>query len=138
MTQKISFYAFAIYVIDLDESMLYYKRLGYENTEISDNEEYKYALMQIPGGNGACIELRESFTMRDDAGKTATVFTIDVDSELDDSQRRRLIGETIEDLMFRGFSFLNMTPKEFYIGEYRDSIEMIDPQGARIEFLLRA
>jgi len=138
MTQpKISFYSFATYVIDMDESKLFYKRLGYKEGNIDETDDYMLIEMEPPGGDGVLIELRQSHAYGENAGRTVTVFTLDVEAGIEREQALRAQSKIVEDLLFRGFNFINMTPGEFYVNPFGEgTIEMVDPQGARIEFLI--
>jgi hypothetical protein len=132
---KISFYSFATYVIDIDDSKLFYKRLGYKQLDFGDTDDYSYVEMQPPGGDGVLVEIRQSYKYGENVGRTATVFTLDFDEGLAENAIWRAQDDIVEDLLFRGFNFIDMTPHEFYISGCGRSIAMVDPQGARIEFL---
>ena len=133
---KISFQSFAIYVIDLEESRLFYRRLGFRQGKYQDAEEYTFITMKAPGRNGVDIELRESSKHPEYAGRVSTVFALDIDKKLNDDLRLESEIVIIEDLLLRGFNFANLTAKEFYFCRIDRTIEMVDPQGAWIEILL--
>jgi len=135
-TPKIKFQSFAIYVTDLDESGLFYKRLGYKLGEFEHTEDYMFIRMRPPGSIGVWIELRESLKHPEYAGRNLTVFAMTIDKDLEHILRVDAQVDIIEDLLLRGFNFANLTPKEFYRCEFSRGIEMFDPQGSCIEILL--
>ena len=133
---KLLYYCFATYVSDLDESKVFYERLGYKAASIGDTEEYLYLNMEPHAGAGAVIQLREPFQYGEKSGRTATVFTPDIDHDKSEGEVQRAEQEIIEDLIYRGFHFANLTPREFFIGAMPDTLEMVDPQGARMKSYL--
>jgi hypothetical protein len=133
-TPKIKFKAFAIYVTDIDESRLFYRRLGYKLGEFQHTEDYMFITVRPPGSLAVGVELRESTPAY--AGRNLTVFSMIIEKGLEDTLRVEAQVDIIEDLLLRGFNFANLTPKEFYMCEFGRSIEMFDPQGACIEILL--
>ena len=124
---KIAFNVLIIYVEDLDASKLFYKRLGFKEKGIGDTEDYLYAQVAPPGNGDLIVELREPFTDVK-PGTVSMGFTVD-------NPEGAGIHNAVEDLLLRGFNFTNLTPRMFYIGLLGSSVELEDPQGAKIEIL---
>jgi len=119
---KIRFCLVSIFVRDLDESMHFYKRLGFQVDDIDSTETYSYCDLRLSNDDTFTIRLKQDYSGVKNAEGISFEFMADEDNGVSHA-------EAYDDLLNYGFKFTNIKPWELYKGTIYNVAELRDPDG---------
>jgi predicted lactoylglutathione lyase len=125
---KIKFNVVGLFVKDLDESINFYKRLGFYVDTINDTSEYSFCDMKLAPCSDFVVRLKESHVIGENEGKISIEFVADEDNAITHA-------DAYEDLLLYGFKYVNVEPHDLYKGIIFNIGELKDPDGYCLELV---
>jgi catechol 2,3-dioxygenase-like lactoylglutathione lyase family enzyme len=106
---KIKFNVVGLFVKNLDESINFYKRLGFFEEDINDTSEYSFCDMKLAPDSDFVVRLKQSHVIGENVGKMSIEFIADDDNGITHA-------DAYEDLLLHGFKYVNVEPHDMYRG----------------------